>query len=83
MSAIEITKEFVEELVTLIQAHNQEEVLPVLDKLYPADIADLFDDLELEEAVYVASLLEPQKKVNVLIELENDIKLKFLVRIYQ
>jgi magnesium transporter len=78
MSAIEITKEFVEELVTLIQAHNQEEVLPVLDKLYPADIADLFDDLELEEAVYVASLLEPQKKVNVLIELENDIKLKFL-----
>lgn len=78
MSAIEITKEFVEELVTLIQAHNQEEVLPVLDKLYPADIAELFDDLELEEAVYVASLLEPQKKVDVLIELENDIKLKFL-----
>lgn len=78
MSAIEITKEFVEELVTLIQAHNQEEVLPILDKLYPADIAELFDDLELEEAVYVASLLEPQKKVDVLIELENDIKLKFL-----
>ena len=78
MSAIEITKEFVEELVTLIQAHNEEEVLPILDKLYPADIAELFDDLELEEAVYVASLLEPQKKVDVLIELENDIKLKFL-----
>jgi magnesium transporter len=78
MSAIEITKEFVQELVTLIQAHNQEEVLPVLDKLYPADIAELFDDLELEEAVYVASLLEPQKKVDVLTELEADVKLKFL-----
>jgi magnesium transporter len=78
MSAIEITKESIEELVTLIQAHNQEEVLPVLDKLYPADIAELFDDLELEEAVYVASLLEPQKKVDVLTELEADVKLKFL-----
>ncbi|MFT6112231.1 MAG: magnesium transporter, partial [Bacteroidia bacterium] len=42
------------------------------------DIAELFDDLELDEAVYVASLLEPQKKVDVLTELEADVKLKFL-----
>jgi magnesium transporter len=78
MSAIEITKESIEELVTLIQAQDQEELLPVLEKLYPADIAELFDELELDEAVYVASLLEPQKKVDVLTELESDVKLKFL-----
>ncbi len=78
MSAIEITKESIEELVALIKAQDQEELLPVLEKLYPADIAELFDDLELDEAVYVASLLEPQKKVDVLTELESDVKLKFL-----
>lgn len=78
MSAIEITKESVEELLDLIQADNQEELLPVLEKLYPADIAELFDELNLEQAVYIASLLEPQKKVDVLIELEDDVKLKFL-----
>jgi magnesium transporter len=78
MSVIEITKESVEELVTLIQSKDPEELLPVLEKLYPADIAELFDELELDEAVYVASLLEPQKKVDVLTELEADIKLKFL-----
>jgi magnesium transporter len=78
MSAIEITKESIEELVALIKAQDQEELLPVLEKLYPADIAELFDDLELDEAVYVASLLEPQKKVDVLTELEADVKLKFL-----
>ena len=78
MSAIEITKESIEELVALIKAKDQEELLPVLEKLYPADIAELFDDLELDEAVYVASLLEPQKKVDVLTELEADVKLKFL-----
>jgi magnesium transporter len=78
MSAIEITKESIEELVVLIKAQDQEELLPVLEKLYPADIAELFDDLELAEAVYVASLLEPQKKVDVLTELEADVKLKFL-----
>jgi magnesium transporter len=78
MSAIEITKESIEELVALIQAQDQEELRPVLEKLYPADIAELFDDLELDEAVYVASLLEPQKKVDVLTELKADVKLKFL-----
>jgi len=78
MSAIEINKESVEELVALVETKNQEELLPVLEKLYPADIAELFDDLDLDQAVYVASLLEPQKKVDVLTELEADIKLKFL-----
>ena len=78
MSAIEINKESIDELVELVQSRNQEELDPVLEKLYPADIAELFDDLELDEAVYVASLLEPQKKVDVLTELEPDTKLKFL-----
>lgn len=78
MSAIEINKESIDELVELVQSRNKEELDPVLEKLYPADIAELFDDLDLEEAVYVASLLEPQKKVDVLTELESDVKLKFL-----
>jgi hypothetical protein len=62
MSAIEITKEFVHELISHIESTNQEELLPVLEKLYPADIAELFDELNLKQAVYLASLLEPQKK---------------------
>ena len=78
MSAIEINKESVEELISLITAQEQDELLPVLEKLYPADIAELFDDFNLDQAVYIASLLEPQKKVDVLTELDDDVKLKFL-----
>ena len=78
MSAIEITKESIEELITLIDTREEKELLPVLEKLYPADIAELFDDLNLNQAVYIATLLEPQKKVDVLTELEDDVKLKFL-----
>ncbi len=78
MSIIEITKESIEEIIDLIAEKNQEDLLVVLEKLYPADIAELFDDLNLEQAVYIASLLEPQKKVDVLTELEADVKLKFL-----
>lgn len=78
MSAIEITKESIEELLELIHSENRDELLPLLEKLYPADIAELFDELNLDQAVYLASLLEPQKKVDVLTELEDDVKLKFL-----
>ncbi len=78
MSAIEITKEFIEEFIQLIEQRNEAELNPILEKLYPQDIAEIFDDeLNLEQAVYVASLLESQKKVDVVIELEPDVKLKF------
>ena len=78
MSAIEITKESVTELIELVDSRNQVELIPLLEKLFPADIAEIFDDLDLDQAVYLASLLEPQKKVDVLTELEADVKLKFL-----
>jgi magnesium transporter len=78
MSAIEVTKESVIEIVDLIETKKQEDLIPVLEKLFPADIAEVFDDLNLDQAVYIASLLDPQKKVDVLTELEPDVKLKFL-----
>lgn len=78
MSATEISKEFIEEFIELIDQHNADALLPILDRLYPQDIAEIFDDaLNLEQAVYIASLLQPQKKVDVVIELEPDVTVKF------
>lgn len=74
----DITKEFIEELIQLIENQNSQELEPILEKLYPQDIAEIFDEsLNLEQAVYIASLLDPQKKVDVVIELEPDVKIKF------
>ncbi|MFY0644933.1 MAG: magnesium transporter [Bacteroidia bacterium] len=78
MSAIEITKEFIEEFIQLIDSRNAVELHPVLEKLYPQDLAEIFDDeLNLDQAVYVATLLDEQKKVDVVIELEPEVKHKF------
>jgi magnesium transporter len=77
MSAIELTKEFIEELTSLIDSENSAELVPILDKLFPQDIAEVFDDINLDQAVYITSLLDDHKKVDVLIELEPDVKLKF------
>ncbi|MBR9859874.1 magnesium transporter [bacterium] len=77
MSAIEINKDFIEELIGLLDVHHADELVPILDKLYAQDIAEIFDDLDLDQAIYLTSLLEPQKKVNVIIELEPDVRGRF------
>lgn len=78
MSTQELTKEFVSELMQLLYSKQEAELIPILDRLFPQDIAELFDDLELDQAVYLASLVDEQKRVDILTELEPETKLKFL-----
>ncbi|MDC0579922.1 magnesium transporter [Bacteroidia bacterium] len=78
MSAIEITKESLDEIKGFIELQHKDKLNPILEKLYPADIAELFNDINLDHAVYISTLLDPQKKVDVLTELDSDTKLSFL-----
>jgi magnesium transporter len=77
METFELNKEFVEEFIVQIDSRKEDELTPVLERLYPADIAEIFDDLDLEQAVYVTSLLDSDKKVDVLAELEPEVRVKF------
>jgi magnesium transporter len=78
MSNVELTKEFVNELILLLDSKQEGELTPILDRLFPQDIAELYDDLDLDQAVYLASLVDEQKRVDILTELEPEVKLKFL-----
>jgi len=78
MSTVELTKEFINELILLLDSKQEGELTPILDRLFPQDIAELFDELDLEQAVYLASLVDEQKRVDILTELEPEVKLKFL-----
>ena len=77
MESFELSKEFLEEFVTQIDLRKEDELVPVLERLYPADIAETFDSLNLEQAVYVTSLLDDDKKIEVLAELDPEVQLKF------
>lgn len=78
MENFQITKEFKEEFLSQTREKRKDELGPILSRLHAADIAELFDDLELEEAIYITSLLETGKRVDVLAELEADVRIKFL-----
>jgi magnesium transporter len=77
MQAFQLTKEFTEEFIELIESKDEKSLGEILQDLHAADIAEIFDALNLEQAVYITSLVETEKKVDVLAELEPDVQARF------
>ena len=50
---INLTREYVDELKQFIENQDAASALKMMDDLHPADIADLYDELQLEEAQYL------------------------------
>lgn len=74
----ELTREFLEELKETIAKDESVKSYDLIDDLHPADIAEIFDELSLEEAKYLYLLFDGEKAADVLIELEEDVRERFL-----
>lgn len=74
----EITKEYIDRLKELIESENTEELKATMEPLHPADIAELMDDLSMDEAKYIYLLLEGEKASDVLIEIPEHERKRFL-----
>lgn len=75
---VKITKDFVELLTERINEQNAKEVKEMLQDLHPADIAELFDELSTREQSFVIDLLDNEISADILLELEEDDRRKFL-----
>ncbi len=78
MANFELTREFVDELRLLIDNQDNESVSRILDELHPADIAELYEELNIDEAKYIYFLLDDDKAADVIIELDENDRFKFL-----
>jgi magnesium transporter len=78
MANFELTREFVDDLKALIDNQDNEAVSQVLDELHPADIAELYDEFNIDEAKYIYFLLDDDKAADVIIELDENDRLRFL-----
>ena len=74
----ELTREYISELRQIIEARNDQAAIEKLEQLHPADIAEIYENISLEEATYLFLLLDPHKASDVLVELEEDDREKFL-----
>ncbi|MCK4746429.1 MAG: magnesium transporter, partial [Bacteroidales bacterium] len=76
--SLELTREFISELRSIIDLRDDRAALDKLEDLHPADIAEIYDELTVEEVKYLYLLLDPEKASDVLVELEEDDREKFL-----
>lgn len=74
----ELTRDFIEELQQNIEFEQREQIISMLEDLHPADIAEIYEELNIDEAKFTFLLLEEEVAADVLAELEEDDRKKFL-----
>ena len=69
---IEINNAYIEQIASLIEANNSSELSLIIAGLHIADIAEIIDDLSIDNAHFLFDLIEEEKSAPVLVELEDD-----------
>ena len=74
----EFTEEYLENIRRIIENDDRELARKELEDLHPADIAELYQNLDLNEAEYLYRLLDDDTAADVLMELDEDDRMKLL-----
>ena len=76
--ASEITKEFIYNIEILISNKDEQAILDLLSEEHPADIAEIIEDLNLEDGTYLFKLLDSELSAEALLEIDEDDREKIL-----
>ena len=74
----EYTPEYLENIRKIIDSRDEDAARRELEELHPADIAELYQELDLEEAEFLYRLLDGDVAADVLMELDEDDRRKLL-----
>lgn len=78
MSTVEFNKDLIEEIKNFISAGNDKKLKSKLKDIHYADIAELIDNLNIEEATYLIKLLESDTTADALAEIDDEKREKIL-----
>lgn len=76
-----ISKDLIHELEQLIQSKNDRQLEVLLNDMHHADIAEILDELDFDEATYIFKVLDSEKTAEILLELEDDLRENILSRL--
>lgn len=74
----QLSPELIEKIELLVEEQNDKELLLHLQDLHHADIAEILEELGLDESTYIIKLLDSEKTAEVLMELHEDDREKIL-----
>ncbi len=72
MADFKLTREFVDDIKSKIEIKDEKHILEDIKDLHPADIAELYRELELEEAKFLYLIADDETAADVITELEED-----------
>ncbi|WP_026707859.1 magnesium transporter [Flavobacterium frigidarium] len=76
-----ISKDLILELEQHIVNKNDQELERLLHDMHHADIAEILDELDFNEATYIFKVLDSDKTAEILLELEDDLRENILSRL--
>ncbi len=74
----ELTKDFLEEIIEAIEVDNVQFITEKVLKHYPADVAEVLDAVNKNQAQYIYQLMDEEFASEVLVELDEDVRDEFL-----
>ncbi|MDY0140749.1 MAG: magnesium transporter [Bacteroidales bacterium] len=75
---MELNKEFFENLRNSIESRDAEEAVKLLQDMHPVDIAEFFEEINIDDAKFLFLLLAPETAADVIIEIQDDEREKLL-----
>lgn len=74
----QISDELIQNIQTLVEQGRDDELLLYLEEVHHADIAEIINELELDESTYIIKILDTEKTSEALMELEEDVRERIL-----
>lgn len=78
MQQFEINQETIAEIKRYIKERNNISLTNMLSEIHHADIAEILDELNFEQAIYIIKLLDSDITSDIIAELDDDIREKVL-----
>lgn len=74
MAPFKLTDELLVQIQDLISEHKDSRLISLMEEIHYADVAEIANELNEEEAIYLIKLLDSDKTSDVLTELDDDVR---------
>ena len=78
METFELSNELIEKVSQLISKWNNSEIKKIVDGFHYADLAEIIDELDENQRIYLIKLIDSDKTSDILTELNEDVREKIL-----
>ena len=74
MTPFQLSEELLEQVISDIASENDKALQTLFKEYHYADLAEIFDNLQIDQAVYLFKLIDSEKTADMLTELDEDVR---------